>query len=504
MVIFFCVQLAVVLLAANPASAEEIEVNSAALATKAIAAAKPGDAICLADGIYKDFQLTIEGKDSADRPITFRAKNSGKATLTEDSALTVGGKGVVVEGLVFDQAWREGAIVLFRSAQNCRLTDCAFIECGIPRSTFGRAIDMISTSTSNRVDHCYMQGNISMGMGVKVGEPDNLGNVGNTFDRNYFRDIVHRSSNGQESVQLGQGGFGDTAVRAIVEFNLFERANGDPEIISNKSAYNIMRYNTFRDCDYGELTIRGGKHTRVEGNFFFGCKGGVRVYGADHQIVNNYMEGCERGITLPFGDSNHEPASRILIAHNTIVNAAKVGLGAGTTAPAPTKYGAPPPASPPPPRPSPKESRFANNIVISAKGALVDSVAEKSLVWEQNIVFAQGKAKAGLKDAGVIEQDPKLEKVDGLWRLPKTASPAIGSAKPVKDLVLSDDIDGQPRKGALDVGCDQVSDAPILRRPLEPKDVGPAWMKGDPSCIKRIANPKPIPPVEKAPAKKKK
>jgi len=61
----------------------------------------------------------------------------------------------------------------------------------------------------------------------------------------------------------------------------------------------------------------------------------------------------------------------------------------------------------------------------------------------------------------------------------------------------------QPRQGKLDVGCDQASDAPILRRPLEPKDVGPSWMKGDPACLRRIESPKPIPQPAPAPAKKK-
>jgi poly(beta-D-mannuronate) lyase len=39
------------------------------------------------------------------------------------------------------------------------------------------------------------------------------------------------------------------------------------------------------------------------------------------------------------------------------------------------------------------------------------------------------------------------------------------------------DIDGQPRAEKTDAGCDQVSDAPVLSRPLTPADVGPAWLK---------------------------
>jgi poly(beta-D-mannuronate) lyase len=41
---------------------------------------------------------------------------------------------------------------------------------------------------------------------------------------------------------------------------------------------------------------------------------------------------------------------------------------------------------------------------------------------------------------------------------------------------ITTDIDGQPRSGKYDVGCDQILKAPIVNRPLNAADVGPAWM----------------------------
>jgi len=41
--------------------------------------------------------------------------------------------------------------------------------------------------------------------------------------------------------------------------------------------------------------------------------------------------------------------------------------------------------------------------------------------------------------------------------------------------------------------ADEISGAPILRRPLNPVDVGPSWMNGDPSLLRRIPDPAPIP-----------
>ncbi len=483
--------LAALTLGAGLATAEGRDVDSAVAATKALAAARPGDEIRLADGLYKDFRLTIEANGTPEKPVTFRAAHPGKAILTGGSTVLIRGRDVVVADLVFDQAWGREPVIALRGAERCRLTGCAFIECGNPHSTFGRIVELSGGARSNRVDHCYMQGNLSVGMGVKVGAPGNLGNTDNVFDHDYFRDMVHRSNNGQENVQLGQGPAGETAVRALVECCLFERANGDPEAISNKTSFNRIRYNTFRDCDYAELTLRGGTHTRAEGNFFFRCKGGVRVYGQEHQVVNNYIEGCQRGICLPHGDSIHEAATHCLVAFNTIVDCKKVGLSleaAGGAEPADATL-------------LPRENRCANNLVVGHSGTLAES-AHASNAWEQNIVWPREKAVAGLKHAGIVEKDPGLVQGGGTWRLPVSGSAASGAAKPLAAMPLADDIDGQPRSGTPDIGCDQASAAPVLRRPLEPRDVGPMWLGGDPSSLRRIANPQPIPMPEN-PANKK-
>jgi hypothetical protein len=42
---------------------------------------------------------------------------------------------------------------------------------------------------------------------------------------------------------------------------------------------------------------------------------------------------------------------------------------------------------------------------------------------------------------------------------------------------LKSDLDGQPRTGPGDLGSDQLSSAPVVRRPLAAADVGPAWYK---------------------------
>src|SRR5690606_26149062 len=64
---------------------------------------------------------------------------------------------------------------------------------------------------------------------------------------------------------------------------------------------------------------------------------------------------------------------------------------------------------------------------------------------------------------------------DGVSR-PSAESPVRGAAAGFPG--LAKDIDGQPRRGRFDAGCDQLSEAPVTARPLAAADVGPAWMAG--------------------------
>ncbi len=87
-------------------------------------------------------------------------------------------------------------------------------------------------------------------------------------------------------------------------------------------------------------------------------------------------------------------------------------------------------------------------------------------------------ALLGIEDVtGIGTVDPKLVlDAVGIWR-PVQGSPAIGAAEGEYPFV-TEDIEGQPRGATKDVGCDQVSGEPRLRRPLTPEDVGPDWSGG--------------------------
>jgi len=310
-------------------------------------------------------------------------------------------------------------------------------------------------------------------MGVRISKGD-YQNTHNQFDHNYFKDIERASRNGREAIQIGQGGFSDrTSQFALVEYNLFDNASGDAEIISNKSCDNTYRYNTFRNC-HAMLVLRGGNRARVEGNFFFNNLGGIRVHNSDHVIVNNYIEGCSRaGIYMPTGARHYGPVNYCVVAHNTIVNCGR-GLHIGQRNVQSTTWDL-----------QIAWNDFLKNLAVSDHGVAIQDEGSHVSTWRGNIVWTTGDANPGLEQEGITRADPGLVRDGGLFRLGDSASPAVNVAsvnfRDVEAAVpgADTDVDGQPRDDLPDVGCDEWSTEPVRRRPMHPEDVGPEWMSGD-------------------------
>ena len=444
----------------------------------AVAKAEAGDVVLVRDGVYRDAAARLSGQGEAGKPIVIRAATPGGVILNGESPLViVDSQHLVVDGFVFDQVWGQTVVRLER-CRRVRITNCAFIESGSVKSTFPRIVEITGGSQYCRADHLFMRGNLSMGVGCPYGRdtpPDQV-NSDNTFDHIWFKDIVRRRNNGQEAVFLG-GGCTDTPHHATVEYNLFDNASGDAEAISNKSGYNILRFNTFRDSR-AALVLRGGRNVRVEGNFFFNMRPGLRIYGTEHEIVHNHIQDCTIGIMAPTGTSYevkyyntfYQGLTNTRIANNTIVNCSPVafqlGRGHGTEGRASkawqqkrnwdgnTTYNKPP-----------KANRFEKNLVVTDGGTFLERIAGEGNSWEGNVcVVRRGEG-----------YDPEVA------RLAKVTMVEEGRVlRPV-------------RGSEVGAGCDYSVVGGRFGRPLTPKDVGPEWMAGDPSRVRRVPDPKPPP-----------
>lgn len=257
--------------------------------------AQPGDRIVISEGVYTDNMLKWQGNGTERKPITIEAQKPGSVILSGKTSVQVAGEHLVIRGLYFKSAipTRRGVIdfaIGNRYANYCRLTDCVIEDCNTPRRDVVSSYIVLS-GRHNRVDHCTLTGKCTLGVTllVNLNGEECLENY-HQIDHNYFgpRDVY--GSNGAETMRIGTSQQSYLSSRTVVEDNLFERCNGEVEVISVKSSDNIIRHNTLLECE-GVVALRHGRRNLVEQNSFIGNHrrntGGVRIVDAGHRVIDN-------------------------------------------------------------------------------------------------------------------------------------------------------------------------------------------------------------------------
>ena len=440
-----------------------------------------GDTIVWAAGKYSDVEVDIVGTDgTADLPITLRAETPGAVVFTGETQFTVGSKHWVISGFHFTGAkgkFNAYNTFQFRSgsgqgAQHVRLTDCAFTNMMSEDST---SKWVLIYGQSNSIDHCHFSGKNKKGALITV-ELAYLGadeTAGHQISRNYFGDVAFHEGSDNETIRIGSSEDQNKRAQCWVKENYFVRCNGENEIISSKSSYNVFDKNTFRECD-GALVLRHGHHAKVAGNFFFGDgaknSGGIRVVDSHHVITNNYFQDLTGttwnsalsilgGSQASGGTTNgYQAVDDIFIAHNSILNCQRslfFNKAKGKRTPT---------------------GIIANNLISSASEPLVKAdLSPEKLQWTGNLMHG---APIGA-ELDAITDDPMLKEIDGLLR-PDTSGPAANAAAKC-DVAVTEDIDGQARpKTGADIGADEVSGATgeVASVPLTPADVGVNFLRG--------------------------
>ena len=87
------------------------------------------------------------------------------------------------------------------------------------------------------------------------------------IDHNHFGHRPPLRRNGGETIRVGNSWSSMSSSGTLVERNLFDRCDGELEIISSKSSDNVYRQNTLRACA-GMLTLRHGNRCLVADNYF--------------------------------------------------------------------------------------------------------------------------------------------------------------------------------------------------------------------------------------------
>jgi len=466
-------------------------------------AASPGEIFIVENGNYNDFASTFTAIGNMTAPITVKAETIGGVTLTGESQFVLKKAAhIIIEGFVFD-AEGEETLIKLEGCNNIRITRNVF-ELATTESIKWVFIGGVwndnnfeFTSHSNRIDHNIFQNKTTPGHYITIDgtsnedEEDYRQSQCDRIDHNYFKNNSPRASNEKESIRIGWSEMSMSSGYTTVEHNLFEDCDGDPEIVSVKSCDNIIRNNTFTRS-YGTLSLRHGNRNRVEGNYFFGggkpngdfngstiYTGGIRIYGTDHLIINNYMEGLkgtrwDAPIALTQGDaidgsstnlSKHFRAERVTIAYNTFVNNTHgIEIGFDNNGNYNKKL---------------SDITIAHNVVTGSENSLVKYVDGNTqsgeITWINNVMHPTGSATltnngSNFSSTEINVTDPNLEFDGTTWRATST-TPLLENN--ISGWEITHDIDGQMRPSTSTTGADHFSSEVVQYFPLTPDDVGP-------------------------------
>ena len=436
---------------AHPALARDLLVADQAQYKAAVKKAQPGDTIILANGEWRDFQIVFTGTGTAAKPIALTAQTKGKVLITGQSNLRIGGRHLLVSGLIFKNgASPTNQVISFRRDSKTLASDSRVTETVI--DGFSKAdrraedIWVALYGTANRVDHSHFEGKTNAGVTLAVirRDGDPLDN-GHRIDHNYFGPRPPLGSNGGETIRIGTSEESLSDSHTIVERNIFDRTSGEVEIVSVKSGGNIVRENLVL-ASQGAFVLRHGNGNLVERNIFFGKgvpdTGGVRIINRDQTVRDNYFEGLagssfKSAITVMNGVPNsvinrYHQVANARIEGNSLIDVARITLAAGADA----ERSAPP-----------VDSKFERNLIVGAKG--------------QDPFRAEGEI-GGIAFAGNVQA--------------KVAKPLMGTGVEQREIVLERAANGllYPTDPAL-----AAVGAPRDLKPVAREEVGASWYRGD-------------------------
>lgn len=417
----------------NPIDKQGVLVSNTDELTTAIQNAKPGDDIVLKNGIWKDVEIKFKGKGTKNSPITLRAETAGKVSIEGQSYLKFGGEYLSVEGLHFKNGYSpSNAVIDFKIshkdapdeiANNCKVTNCVIEDFNKPKRDKSD-LWVLFWGRHNELSNCYIAGKTNKGPTVRVSIAgiESINNYHQIINNHFGPRPVKGGPSG-ETIQLGDSYTSMSPSHTVVANNLFEECNGEVEIISSKTNFNVFRNNVFYKSE-GSLVTRHGNYATINGNYFIGDGtnenyGGIRLINTGHWVTNNYFFNLKgKSFRSPLAVMNGIPKSPlnrynqvtdVVVAYNTYVNcSAPWQFGVGTNIAQADVL----------PKSEIRSARairttVANNIIYNSEGlaqVVVENDKADGVTFKSNIIDNQGM---GFKDfdGGIIEASLELKKL---------------------------------------------------------------------------------------------
>ncbi|WP_164234775.1 chondroitinase-B domain-containing protein [Microbacterium hydrocarbonoxydans] len=442
-------------------------VTSISALQSAINASDPGDTIVLKNGSYSvssAVSLGSSASGTSSAPVVVRAETVGGVTLTGSSSFSFSGvHDISIQGFRFTQSTTIDVGSSSKAVDFVR-NEFAFSDAANH--------NLIVRSDDSEIAYNWFHGKDSIGVYLGIEGPDRVTVAKNShIHHNYFSDHNFTGTNGGEPIRLGTSPKALSSGGAIVEYNLFENANGDPEAISVKTSGHTIRYNTIRNSE-GGIVLRHGNDNKVLSNYIMNGDNGIRIYGNDHVIMNNHVSGItdtDGAIIVGSGtvrdhfvgesdDSReqYDAPDRIRIGLNTVANNVN-GLAGETHRTLP-----------------PLRVTIVDNIFQGSTGKLADVPLMQDFYWRGNILWGSA-ANGNIPTVGYTRVNPQLaQDAAGVWKI-GSSSPAVNAAFMTDHGTwVTDDIEGRLRAGVYDVGAHEVTSNPATRAPLTTSKVGPS------------------------------
>ncbi|MDE3741268.1 chondroitinase-B domain-containing protein [Maribacter polysaccharolyticus] len=463
----------------------------------ALANAKPGDEIVLANGVWEDVQIRMTASGTEDKPITLRAETPGEVLIQGASDLKLGGDYLIVDGLYFVNGHSPSNAVIEYAVSTDSVANHSIVKNCVIKD-FNKAqrnltdLWVLFKGRHNQLDHSYLAGKSNRGPTVRVDLAGNR-NINNyhKITNNHFGPRPPKGGPSAESIQLGNSFTSMCPSYTLVANNLFDECNGEVEIISSKTNFNEFRNNVFYKSE-GSLVTRHGNYCTIDGNYFIGDGesanyGGIRIIGTGHTATNNYFYNLRgQNFRSPLAVMNGIPKSPlnryiqvtdVVVANNSWIDCTSpLQFGVGTNVsqkdvlPASEIRSA-----------RPIRTIVANNLIYNTKGDKAPIVAHDlidGITFKSNIINNQGVVFEP-SDALESKTFTLKELSENIW-VPTTDFPEV----PVYDgfgfEAFQQDLFGASRKDNNMVGA--IVGAPtVAPSPLDRTDYGPTWYTAEPS-----------------------
>lgn len=329
----------------------QITVSNSQQLIKALKEVTPGTTVWLESGQYPDVAVELNRSGTLDKRIYIKAKEPGKVLFSGKPSIKINASYITLSGIRFVDGNRfdnspyvknkgnliekKAPFLVDMQGSNNRLSQCAIDNFDLHHSTWINV-----EGSKNRIDHCTFVNKLTHGGVISVSNPPAAGAF-HRFDHNYFSRPDINSDNA-EVVRLATGWSHNINAHMTVEYNMFERCDGEGEVLSDKSSRNTIRLNRFIN-NQGGLSLRQGTHTHVYGNWFYRQHDkpsakkprdfGMMIRGTEHLLENNHFEGDKNLVKLVNGQPlgykkpgrpaelprHHIAAERVKLRHNDFI-----------------------------------------------------------------------------------------------------------------------------------------------------------------------------------------